>query len=259
MNKKLSYHADKMQVVCILLAVVMGIVLIGQFGTAIIKYTEYYENPYFKSDDIYDITGSVIENLFRSIIICGLPLGASIYIYIKGKDRKADLYRLFGIFVLTEVVLEIYQLIRTSIFSFSLSDIENFADFIFLLLPIVSLSVGLYCLKIGKYKFFKAACILFLVFPCISWIKGTAGFTSEIMRIIENFYGFADMNELWLRIAGFVLPIINTVAYALLFFKAFSLTPSVEEQLKQLNAALSDGAISQEQYDEQRQKLLEEL
>ena len=79
----------------------------------------------------------------------------------EGKDEKADPYKLFKIFVLTEVVLEIYQLIRSEVFSFSSPDIEDFMAFLFLLLPIAALPAGLYFLKIGKYKLFKVACVIF--------------------------------------------------------------------------------------------------
>ena len=90
MNKRLNYHADKMKWVCFLLAVAAAIVLISQIGSAVVKYSEYYENPYFKADDIHDITRGVIEGIIRSIIAYGLPFGVSIYIYVKGKDKKAD-------------------------------------------------------------------------------------------------------------------------------------------------------------------------
>ena len=116
MNKRLNYHADKMKWVCFLLAVAAAIVLISQIGSAVAKYSEYYEDPYYKADDIYDITQNVMEGVINSIIAYGLPLGVSIYIYVKGKDEKADPYKLFKIFVLTEVVLEIYQLIRSEVF-----------------------------------------------------------------------------------------------------------------------------------------------
>ena len=120
MNKRLNYHADKMKWVCFLLAVAAGIVFFSQIGSAVVKYSEYYENPYFKADDIHDITRGVIEGIIRSIIAYGLPFGVSIYIYVKGKDEKADPYKLFKIFVLTEVVLEIYQLIRSEVFPLAL-------------------------------------------------------------------------------------------------------------------------------------------
>lgn len=162
MNKKLSYHADKMKLVCILLAITVAIVLVSQIGSAIVKYSEYYENPYFKADDIHDITRGVIEGIIKSIIAYGLPFGVSIYIYVKGKDEKADPYKLFKIFVLTEVVLEIYQLIRSKVVSFQSPDIEDFMVFLFLLLPIAALPAGLYFLKIGKYKLFKVACVYIL-------------------------------------------------------------------------------------------------
>ena len=252
MNKKLSYHADKMKLVCILLAITVAIVLVSQIGSAIVKYSEYYENSYFKADDIHDITRGVIEGIIRSIIAYGLPFGVSIYIYVKGKDEKADPYKLFKIFVLTEVVLEIYQLIRSEVFSFSSPDIEDFMVFLFLLLPIAALPAGLYFLKIGKYKLFKVACVIFLVFPCIVWIQSNADF-------IEDLSGFEDINRMWLRIAALVLPVITVAAHALLLFKVFSPEPSIEEQLKKLNAELSAGTLDKEQYDEQRQKLLEKL
>ena len=138
MNKRLNYHADKMKWVCFLLAVAAAIVLISQIGSAVVKYSEYYEDPYYKADDIYDITQNVMEGVINSIIAYGLPFGVSIYIYVKGKDEKADPYKLFKIFVLTEVVLEIYQLIRSEVFSFSSPDIEDFMAFLFLLLPIAA-------------------------------------------------------------------------------------------------------------------------
>ena len=239
-----------MKLVCILLAITVAIVLVSQIGSAIVKYSEYYENPYFKADDIHDITRGVIEGIIRSIIAYGLPFGVSIYIYVKGKDEKADPYKLFKIFVLTEVVLEIYQLIRSEVFSFSSPDIEDF---------IAALPAGLYFLKIGKYKLFKVACVIFLVFPCIVWIQSNADFIEEITYIIEDLSGFEDINRMWLRIAALVLPVITVAAHALLLFKVFSPEPSIEEQLKKLNAELSAGTLDKEQYDEQRQKLLEKL
>lgn len=259
MNKKLSYHADKMKLVCIMLAITVAIVLVSQIGSAIVKYSEYYENPYFKADDIHDITRGVIEGIIKSIIAYGVPFGVSIYIYVKGKDEKADPYKLFKIFVLTEVVLEIYQLIRSEVFSFSSPDIEDFMVFLFLLLPIAALPVGLYFLKNGKYKLFKVACVIFLVFPCIVWIQSNADFIEEITYIIEDLSGFEDINRMWLRIAALVLPVITVAAHALLLFKVFSPEPSIEEQLKKLNDELSAGTLDKEQYDEQRQKLLEKL
>lgn len=259
MNKRLNYHADKMKWVCFLLAVAVAIVLISQIGSAVAKYSEYYEDPYYKADDIYDITQNVMEGVINSIIAYGLPLGVSIYIYVKGKDEKADPYKLFKIFVLTEVVLEIYQLIRSEVFSFSSPDIEDFMVFLFLLLPIAALPAGLYFLKIGKYKLFKVACVIFLVFPCIVWIQSNADFIEEITYIIEDLSGFEDINRMWLRIAALVLPVITVAAHALLLFKVFSPEPSIEEQLKKLNAELSAGTLDKEQYDEQRQKLLEKL
>ena len=236
MNKKLSYHADKMKLVCILLAITVAIVLISQIGSAVVKYSEYYEDPYYKADDIYDITQNVMEGVINSIIAYGLPLGVSIYIYVKGKDEKADPYKLFKIFVLTD-----------------------FMVFLFLLLPIAALPTGLYFLKIGKYKLFKVACVIFLVFPCIVWIQSNADFIEEITYIIEDLSGFEDINRMWLRIAALVLPVITVAAHALLLFKVFSPEPSIEEQLKKLNAELSAGTLDKEQYDEQRQKLLEKL
>ena len=259
MNKRLNYHADKMKLICILLAVAAVIVLISQIGSAAVKYTEYYEDPYYKSDDIYDITQNVIEGVINSIIAYGLPLGVSIYIYVKGEDKKADAYKLFKIFVLAETVLGIYQLIRSEFFSFSSPDIEDFMVFLFSMLPIAALPAGLYFLKNGKYKLFKVMCVLFLVFPCIQWIQSNSDFIGEITDIAVDLSEFEDINELWLRIAVFVLPIITIAADALLLFKAFSLGSSIEEQLKQLNAELSAGTLSKEQYDEQRQKLLEKL
>ena len=179
-----------MKLVCILLAITVAIVLISQIGSAVAKYSEYYEDPYYKADDIYDITQNVMEGVINSIIAYGLPLGVSIYIYVKGKDGKADPYKLFKIFVLTEVVLEIYQLIRSEVFSFSSPDIEDFMVFLFLLLPIAALPAGLYFLKIGKYKLFKVACVIFLVFPCIVWIQSNADFIEELTYIIEDLSGF---------------------------------------------------------------------
>ena len=161
--------------------------------------------------------------------------------------------------MLTEVVLEIYQLIRSEVFSFSSPDIEDFMVFLFLLLPIAALPTGLYFLKIGKYKLFKVACVIFLVFPCIVWIQSNADFIEEITYIIEDLSGFEDINRMWLRIAALVLPVITVAAHALLLFKVFSPEPSIEEQLKKLNAELSAGTLDKEQYDEQRQKLLEKL
>ncbi len=131
--------------------------------------------------------------------------------------------------------------------------------FLFSMLPIAALPAGLYFLKNGKYKLFKVMCVLFLVFPCIQWIQSNSDFIGEITDIAVDLSEFEDINELWLRIAVFVLPIITIAADALLLFKAFSLGSSIEEQLKQLNAELSAGTLSKEQYDEQRQKLLEKL
>ena len=250
MNKRLDYHADKMKLVCILLAVAAAIVLIGQIGSIAVKYSEYYyEDPY------------VIEGVINSIIAYGLPLGVSIYIYVKGKEKKADAYKLFKIFVLAETALGIYRLIRSEVFFFSSPDIEDFMAFLFSMLPIAALPAGLYFLKIGEYKLFKVMCMLFLVFPCIQWIQRNTNtdFIGEIINIAVDLSEFEDINELWLRIADFVLPIITVAADALLLFKAFSLGSSIEEQLKQLNAELSEGTLSKEQYDEQRQKLLEKL
>ena len=79
-----------MKWVCFLLAVAAAIVLISQIGSAVVKYSEYYEDPYYKADDIYDITQNVMEGVINSIIAYGLPFGVSIYIYVKGKDEKAD-------------------------------------------------------------------------------------------------------------------------------------------------------------------------
>ena len=62
--------------------------------------------------------------------------------------------------------------------------------FLFLLLPIAALPVGLYFLKNGKYKLFKVACVIFLVFPCIVWIQSNADFIEEITYIIEDLSGF---------------------------------------------------------------------
>ena len=90
MNKRLNYHADKMKWVCFLLAVAAAIVLISQIGSAVAKYSEYYEDPYYKADDIYDITQNVMEGVINSIIAYGLPLGVSINLYVIGKDEKAD-------------------------------------------------------------------------------------------------------------------------------------------------------------------------
>lgn len=67
MNKKLSYHADKMKLVCILLAITVAIVLISQIGSAVVKYSEYYEDPYYKADDIYDITQNVMVRPDRAL------------------------------------------------------------------------------------------------------------------------------------------------------------------------------------------------
>lgn len=259
MNKRLNYHADKMKWVCFLLAVAAAIVLISQIGSAVAKYSEYYEDPYYKADDIYDITQNVMEGVINSIIAYGLPLGVSIYIYVKGEDKKSDPYKLFKIFVLAETALEIYQLIRSEVFSFSSPDIEDFMVFLFLMLPIAALPAGLYFLKIGKYKLFKVACVIFLVFPCIVWIQSNTDFIGEITYIAVDLSEFEDINRMWLRIAALVLPVITIAADALLLFKAFSLGSSIEEQLKQLNAELSAGTLSKEQYDEQRQKLLEKL
>ena len=64
---------------------------------------------------------------------------------------------------------------------------------------------------------------------------------------------------MWLRIAALVLPVITVAAQALLLFKVYSPEPSIEEQLKKLNDELSAGTLDKEQYDEQRQKLLEKL
>lgn len=252
MNKRLDYHADKMKLVCILLAVAAAIVLFSQIGSVAVKYSEYYyEDPY------------VIEGVINSIIAYGLPLGVSIYIYVKGKEKKADAYKLFKIFVLAETALGIYRLIRSEVsFRISISpDIEDFMFFLFSMLPIAALPAGLYFLKIGEYKLFKVMCMLFLVFPCIEWIQRNANtdFIGEIIDIAVDLSEFEDINKLWQRIAVFVLPIITIAADALLLFKAFSLGLSIEEQLKQLNAELSAGTLSKEQYDEQRQKLLEKL
>lgn len=248
-----------MKLVCILLAVTVAIVLVSQIGSAIVKYSEYYENPYFKADDIHDITRGVIEGIIKSIIVYGLPFGVSIYIYVKGKGEKADPYKLFKIFVLTEAVLEIYQLIRSKVFSFQSPDIEDFMILLFLLLPVAALLTSVYCLKIGKYKLFKVVCAIFLLFPCIVWIQSNADFIEEITYIIEDLSGFEDINRMWLRIAALVLPVITVAAHELLLFKVFSPEPSIEEQLKKLNDEFSAGTLDKEQYDEQRQKLLEKL
>ena len=106
---------------------------------------------------------------------------------------------------------------------------------------------------------FKVACVIFLVFPCIVWIQSNADFIEEITYIIEDLSGFEDINRMWLRIAALVLPVIAVAAHALLLFKVFSPEPSIEEQLKKLNAEFSAGTLDKEQYDEQRQKLLEKL
>lgn len=222
MNKRLDYHADKMKLVCILFAVGGVIYLLNLLTYYVALFSDWL-------------------NLF---FLYAIPFAASVCIYKLGKRTNPN--KLLGIFVLAQAVSAVYRIITYAISAKTLSgddssyyDKERAILLIYLkivcaIIILVADALAIYCVKARRFdRLFKVTRILLVVSTSI---------------ICLTYWHYVKPEEA-----------INVAASAILLFGVFGLKSSIEEQLKQLNAELSAGTLDKEQYDEQRQKLLEKL
>lgn len=229
MNKRLDYHADKMKLVCILFAV-GGVIYLLNLLTSYVAFFSDWLNLFF---------------------LYAIPFAASVCIYKLG-NKKTNPNKLLGIFVLAQAVSAVYRIITyaisaktlsgddSSYYDYSRKEILIYLKIVCAIIILVADALAIYCIKARRFdRLFKVTRILLIVSTSI---------------IFLTYWWYVNW---W-----YVKPeeeAINVAAFAILLFGVFSLKSNIEEQLKQLNAELSEGTLSKEQYDEQRQKLLEKL
>lgn len=225
MNKRLEYHADKMKLVCILFA--------GETGVFLLK-------SIFNSGNIWYL------HLLSLIFLGGPPLAVSTYIYKIG-SKKFSSNKTLEFFVLAQAVLAAYNIVMGAISLYA--NVRIRASYISekeMNLNLIQISLGIICSIIMLAAY---AAIIY----CIKSYRFDKLF--ELIRIL------IVVSSSIYCLTMHVKPeeTINVVASVILLFGVFSPEPSIEEQLKKLNDELSAGTLDKEQYDEQRQKLLEKL